>query len=83
MRVFATMAVTLLLIGCVRVALEPEAEAMRVTASQDAVKGCKSLGLARVRNHAHRMGANTVLLIGNAGSSGSSAEGEAFVCPTA
>jgi uncharacterized protein YbjQ (UPF0145 family) len=106
MPVFATIAVTLLLIGCVRVALEPGAGAVRVTASQDAIKGCKSLGLvrgadriqggligqsaaednalARVRNHAHRMGANTVLLIAsNARSSGSSAEGEAFVCPTA
>ena len=105
MRFFATIVASFLLVGCVRVALEPGAEAVRVTASQQAIKDCKSLGLVkgadrlqggvigqsaaednaltRVRNHAHEMGANTVLLIStNAGSSGSSAEGEAFVCPT-
>lgn len=101
----AASVATLLLMGCVRVALEPGAETVRVTASQDAVKGCKSLGLVkgadrlqggiigqgaaednamtRIRNHAHQMGANTVLMItSRAGMSGSSAQGEAFSCPT-
>jgi uncharacterized protein YbjQ (UPF0145 family) len=102
---FATSLATLSLMACVRVALEPGAETVRVTASQDAVKGCKSLGLVkgadrlqggiigqgaaednamtRIRNHAHQMGANTVLMItSRAGMSGSSAQGEAFSCPT-
>jgi uncharacterized protein YbjQ (UPF0145 family) len=105
MRVITMVAATLLLVGCVRVALEPGAEAVRVTASQDAIRGCRSLGLVkgadhvqgglfgqsaaednaltRIRNHAHQMGANTVLLItSDGGRNGSYAEGEAFVCPT-
>lgn len=104
MRVITMIAATLLFAGCVRVALEPGADAVRVTASQDAIKSCKSLGLVkgadriqggpigqgaaednamtRIRNHAHRMGANTVLLITSlAGTSGSALQGEAFACP--
>jgi uncharacterized protein YbjQ (UPF0145 family) len=103
MRKISTIAI-FLLAGCVRVALEPGAETVRVTASQEAIKGCKSLGLVkgadrvqggiigqgaaednamtRIRNHAHQMGANTVLMISSrAGMSGSSAQGEAFACP--
>jgi hypothetical protein len=104
MRTVTAVAGTLLFVGCVRVSLEPGAEAVRVTASQEAIKNCKSVGLVkgadrvqggpigqgaaednaltRIRNHAHQMGANTVLLITSlAGTSGSALQGEAFSCP--